>query len=178
VLYPAPLRDFLMELASASLFRAKWSEDIHKEWTSALLGDRPDLTSKQLRRTCDLMNAAVPDSIVTGHHCLIDSLALPDPNDRHVLAAAIHAGADAIVTFNLRDFPQEIMQQFNLEVLHPDDFIQFQYDFNNAAVIIAARRCRERLKNPPKSVNEYLETLAQQRLPKTVSLLAPYSTVI
>jgi len=80
-----------MELASASLFRAKWSEEIHNEWTSALLADRPDLTSKQLRRTCDLMNAAVPDSIVTGHRCLIDSLALPDPNDRHVLAAAIHA---------------------------------------------------------------------------------------
>ncbi|MFL6740954.1 MAG: PIN domain-containing protein [Sphingomicrobium sp.] len=178
VLYPAPLRDFLMELASASLFRAKWSEDIHEEWTSALLEKREDLTPEQLRRTCDLMNAAVPDSIVEGHHCLIESLTLPDPDDRHVLAAAIHAGADAIVTFNLRDFPKDVMAQFNVEVLHPDDFIQFQYDFNNAAVIIAAQRCRERLKNPPKTVAEYLDTLAQQRLPKTVSLLAPYSTVI
>jgi predicted nucleic acid-binding protein len=167
-----------MELASASLFRAKWSEDIHEEWTSALLKDRPDLTKDQLRRTCDLMNAAVPDSIITGYHCLIDGLTLPDPKDRHVLAAAIHAGADAIVTFNLRDFPPTVMQQFNLEVLHPDDFIQFQYDFSNADVIIAARRCRERLKNPPKNVAEYLDTLAQQRLPKTVLLLAPYSTVI
>jgi len=167
-----------MELAAASLFRAKWSEDIHDEWTSALLKDRADLTAKQLRRTCDLMNAAVPDAIVEGHHCLIDGLALPDPNDRHVLAAAIHSGADAIVTFNLRDFPPAVMEQFNLEVLHPDDFIQFQYDFNNAAVIIAARRCRERLRKPPQSVAEYLDTLAQQRLPKTVSLLAPYATVI
>ena len=124
------------------------------------------------------MNAAVPDCIVKGHHCLIDGLLLPDLKDRHVLAAAIHSGADAIVTFNLKDFPATAMDQFNLEVLHPDDFIQFQYDFNNAAVIIAARRCRERLKNPPKTVAEYLDTLAQQRLPKTVSLLTPYSGVI
>jgi len=167
-----------MELASASLFRAKWSEDIHQEWTEALLANRSDLTADQLRRTCDLMNAAVPDSLVEGHHCLIDSLVLPDPDDRHVLAAAIHAGADAIVTFNLRDFPQAVMNEFNLEVLHPDDFIQFQYDFNNAAVIIAAQRCRERLKNPPRTVVEYLDTLAQQRLPKTVALLTPYSSII
>lgn len=167
-----------MELAAASLFRAKWSEDIHSEWTSALLRTRTDLTAEQLRRTCDLMNEAVLDSLVDGHHCLIDSLALPDPDDRHVLAAAIHAGADAIVTFNLRDFPESTMDEFNLEVLHPDDFIQFQYDFNNAAVIIAAQRCRSRLKNPPKTVEEYLETLAQQRLPKTVSLLTPYTSVI
>jgi predicted nucleic acid-binding protein len=178
VLYPAPLRDFLLELASASLFRAKWSEDIHGEWISALLAKREDLTAEQLRRTCALMPAAVPDALVEGHHCLIGGLELPDPDDRHVLAAAIHAGADAIVTFNLRDFPQEVVQRFNLEVLHPDDFIQFQYDFNNAAVIIAARRCRERLKNPSKTVTEYLETLARQGLPKTVSLLAPYSSVI
>ena len=95
-----------------------------------------------------------------------------------MLAAAIHAGADAIVTFNLKDFPPAILEQFNLEVLHPDDFIQFQYDFNNAAVIIAARRCRKRLKNPSKTAAEYLDTLAQQRLPKTVSLLTPYSAVI
>ncbi len=167
-----------MELAAASLFRAKWSEDIHDEWTSALLADRSDITPEQLRRVCDAMNNAVLDSVVDGHHCLIPSLTLPDPDDRHVLAAAIHAGADAIVTFNLRDFPQGTMNQFNLEVLHPDDFIQFQYDFNNAAVIIAAQKCRSRLKKPPKAAAEYLDTLAQQRLPKTVSLLTPYQSVI
>jgi hypothetical protein len=124
------------------------------------------------------MNAAVLDSLVDGHQLLIDTLTLPDARDRHVLAAAIHAGADAIVTFNLRDFPVHVLDQFNLEVLHPDDFIQFQYDFNNAAVIIAAQRCRSRLKNAPKPAAEYLETLAQQRLPKTVALLAPYSSII
>jgi hypothetical protein len=95
-----------------------------------------------------------------------------------VLAAAIHAGADAIVTFNLKDFPEDVLDQYNLEVLHPDDFIQFQHDFNTASVIIAAQRCRKRLRNPPKSVAEYLETLSQQRLPKTFALLSPYSAIL
>ena len=117
-------------------------------------------------------------SMVEGHETLIDGLELPDPDDRHVLAAAIHAGADAIVTFNLRDFPADVVDRYNLEVLHPDDFIQFQYDFNNAAVIIAAQRCRGRLKKPPKTAVEYLDTLAQQRLPKTVALLSPYTAII
>jgi len=94
------------------------------------------------------------------------------------LAAAIHAGADAIITFNLRDFPTNLIDQYNIEVLHPDDFIQYQFDFNNAAVVIAAQRCRSRLRNPPKSAAEYLETLAQQRLPKTVAVLSPYMSVI
>lgn len=170
--------NLLIELAAASLFRAKWSEQIHNEWTSALLENRSDLTPEQLRRTCDLMNAAVLDSLIDGHETLNETLTLPDPDDRHVLAAAIHAGADAIVTFNLKDFPQPIADRYNVEVLHPDDFIEFQYDFNNAAVIIAAQRCRSRLNRNPKTPAEYLETLAQQRLPKTVALLAPFSSII
>ena len=160
------------------MFRAKWSAKIHEEWTSALLKDRADLTPEQLARTCELMNAAVLDCLVEGHETLVGSLSLPDPDDRHVLAAAIHAGADAIVTFNLRDFPQDVQNLYSIEVLHPDDFIQFQYDFNNAAVIIAAQRCRSRLKKQPKTPAEYLETLQQQRLPKTAALLTPYLSVI
>lgn len=166
-----------MELASASLFRAKWSDDIHDEWIGALLGDRPEL-AERLARTRKLMDEAVLDCLVTGHYDLIPSLELPDPDDRHVLAAAIHAGADAIITFNLKDFPKEVAAQYNVEVLHPDDFIEFQYDFENAAVIIAAQRCRSRLKNPPLSVEEYLEVLARQKLPKTVAALLPYSSVL
>jgi hypothetical protein len=124
------------------------------------------------------MDAAVLDCLVEGHEALIGSLSLPDDNDRHVLAAAIHAGADAIVTFNLRDFPPDVRDRYNLEVLHPDDFIQFQYDFNNAAVIIAAQRCRSRLKKPKLTPAEYLEILQRQRLPKTAAVLAPYLSVI
>ena len=124
------------------------------------------------------MDTAVLDCLVNGHETLIDVLELPDPYDRHVLAAAIHCGADAIVTFNGRDFPPSVRERYNVEVLHPDDFIQFQHDFDNAAVVISAQRCRSRLKNPTKTPDEYLDTLAAQRLPKTVSLLTPYLSVI
>ena len=178
MLYPAPLRDLLLELAASSLFRAKWSEQIHTEWIENLLNDRPDLTREKLERTKTLMNDAVLDSIVDGHEELIPCLILPDENDRHVLAAAIHAGADAIVTFNLKDFPAQVCDQYNLEVLHPDEFIRHQFDFDNAAVILAAKACRGRLKNPLKSAEAYLETLAQQRLPVTVSALIPYISII
>lgn len=101
VLYPAPLRDLLMHIAVTDLYRAKWTDAIHDEWTRNVLKDRPDLKPEQLQRTRDLMNALARDCLVTGYERLIDAVTLPDPDDRHVLAAAIRAGADIIVTFNL-----------------------------------------------------------------------------
>jgi hypothetical protein len=90
VLYPAPLRDFLMWLALTDLFKARWTEEIHHEWMRNVLKNRSDLTLEQLTRTKDLMNASVRDSLVTGYEDIIPELQLPDPGDRHVLAAAIH----------------------------------------------------------------------------------------
>jgi predicted nucleic acid-binding protein len=106
VLYPAPLRDLLLSLATAGLYRAKWSQQIHDEWTRSLRENRPDLDPDRLQNTCTRMNLAVTDSLVTGYEDLIDSLQLPDPDDRHVLAVAIRSDADAIITFNQRDFDE------------------------------------------------------------------------
>jgi len=178
VLYPAPLRDVLMELATAQLYRAKWTNRIHDEWIENLLDQRPDLNRAQLTRTRELMDAAVMDCLVDGYEQLESALTLPDPNDRHVLAAAIHTGADAIVTFNLKDFPASELSKYDIEVLHPDEFIHHQFGLQNSAVIIAAQRCRARLKNPPLAAAEYLDALARQSLPKTVAELLPYSTII
>src|SRR5215467_7169425 len=123
VLYPAPLRDLLMWLALTDLFRARWTDEIHDEWIRNVLADRPDLRPEQLERTRQLMNTRVRDCLVTGYENLIEKLTLPDRNDRHVLAAAILAGADVIVTFNLTDFPADILSQFSIETRHPDDFV-------------------------------------------------------
>lgn len=128
VLYPAPLRDLLMHVAMTDLYRAKWTDAIHDEWTRNVLKDRPDLTPEQLQRTRDLMNAHVRDCLVTGYETLIDAITLPDPKDRHVLAAAIRAGADVIVTFNLKDFPENDLKPYGIEAQHPDDFLTFQLD--------------------------------------------------
>lgn len=105
VLYPAPLRDLLMHLALLDLYRARWTKIIQEEWIENLLRNRPDLTREQLNRTRDFMDAHVRDCLVTGFESLIPFLELPDPKDRHVLAAAIRSGASVIVTFNERDFP-------------------------------------------------------------------------
>ncbi|MEZ2233262.1 PIN domain-containing protein [Microcoleus sp.] len=89
VLYSAPLRDLLMQLALTDLFQARWTDEIHDEWIRNVLKNRPDLTIEQLTRTKDLMNRYVRDCLVTGYEWIIPSLNLPDPNDRHILAAAI-----------------------------------------------------------------------------------------
>jgi PIN domain len=122
VLYPAPLRDFLMHLAVTDLFRAKWTEEIHDEWIRNLLKNRTDLTKERLYRTRDFMNSNVHDCLVYGYENLIPSLTLPDKNDRHILAAAIHADVDVIVTFNLSDFPATALSQYGVEAQHPDVF--------------------------------------------------------
>jgi hypothetical protein len=105
-------------------------------------------------------------------------LSLPDQDDRHVLAAAIHSRADAIVTFNLRDFPEGDLKAHNVEAIHPDDFIAFQFDLDNAGVIVSASKCRRRLTNPNFTPRQYLDTLLAQRLPKTVAALTPYITLL
>ncbi len=110
VLYPAPLRDLLMWLALSNLFQAKWTEKIHQEWMQNVLKNRPDLTFSQLNRTRELMNENIDDALVTGYEYLIPTLTLPDPDDLHVLATAIHSQADLIITFNLKDFPVSILR--------------------------------------------------------------------
>ncbi|MBF0462970.1 MAG: PIN domain-containing protein [Magnetococcales bacterium] len=171
VLYPAPVRDLLIGLATTGLFRARWTEHIHDEWVRNLLANRPDLTCSQLQRTKALMNRAVPDCLVEGYEHLIESLDLPDQDDRHVLAAAIRSHADLIVTFNERDFPPNILHKFSLSTEHPDDFVMGLIEMNRGAVATVVRNQRARLKNPPKSVVAFLDTLRNQRLDKTALAL-------
>lgn len=169
VLYPAPLRDFLMRLALTDLFRARWTEDIHEEWIRSLPEVRTDLRREQLERTRELMNANARDCLVEGYQSLIPGLKLPDPDDRHILAAAIRASV--IVAFNLRDFPAAQLEQYGVEAQHPDEFIVHLIDLNQVKVCAAAEEQRRSLRNPPKTVEEYLETLLRQGLPQTAALL-------
>lgn len=178
VLYPAPLRDLLMHLAMTDLFRARWTDQIHDEWIRNVLAKRPDLKRPQLERTRRLMNAHVLDCLVTGYENLIAPLALPDPDDRHVLAAAIRAGADVIVTYNLADFPDQVLEPLGIQATHPDAFVTRLLKLDAPAVCAAARRRRLSLKNPPKTVDEFLDSLAQQQLPNTVAWLREYAVML
>jgi predicted nucleic acid-binding protein len=174
VLYPAELRNLLMHLALIGLFRAKWSADIHQEWMSNLLKNRPDLTRAQLERTRMLMDKHAVDALVQDYADLIPGLQLPDPDDRHVLAAAIRGRADVIVTLNLRDFPADVIGPLGIEAQHPDEFILHLLDFAPGAVLAAAENHRQSLKNPAKTLDEYLKTLERQGLTQTVSVLRQY----
>ena len=178
VLYPAPLRDFLMNLAITDLFRAKWTDEIHDEWIRNVLINRPDLTNDRLQRTKTLMNSHVRDCLVIGYQDLIPSLILPDMNDRHVLAAAIRAGADVIVTYNLKDFPVETLEHYGIEAQHPDEFINHLIDLAPPVVCAAVKRQRMSLKNPPQSVEELLSAYERQGLAQTVAELRLYDELL
>lgn len=178
VLYPAPLRDFLMWLALSGRFRARWSASIHDEWARNLLANRPDLTPEQIDRTVTLMNRAVPDALVTGYEPLVEGLRLPDLDDRHVLAAAIRCGASVIVTFNEKDFPNGTLAPFGVEAQHPDAFIEYLFDLDQAAVVAAARQARANLQNPRVDVDHYLGTLLRQGLVKTSKSLSQYRAIL
>ncbi|CCG40313.1 PIN domain-containing protein [Magnetospirillum molischianum] len=116
---------------------------------------------------------------MTGFKALIPTIqGCPDQDDRHVIAAAYHCHADAIVTFNLKDFPPAALVPYGLETIHPDDFVRYQFDLDLAKVLESVRICRARLKNPPKSINDFLDTLEAQSLPKTVAELRRYSAIL
>jgi len=113
VLYPAFLRDFLVRLAihgqHQGVLRAKWTGRIHREWITAVLRENPSLLRGDLLRTRRLMDQHVRSCRVRGYQRWEQRLTLPDPNDRHVLAAALACVADAIVTFNTKDFPSNVL---------------------------------------------------------------------
>ena len=148
VLYPGTLRSFLMYLAVTDLFRGRWTNAIHDEWMRNIRKDYPNITQAQVERIRDLMNTNVRDCLVSGYEPLIPALTLPDPEDRHVLAAAIHCGADVIVTFNLKHFSEAALKQYGIEAVHPDDFLNSQLEAAPNIVCAAAKRQRESLKNP------------------------------
>ncbi|MDB6368761.1 PIN domain-containing protein [Photorhabdus bodei] len=178
VLYPARLRDLLMHLGIAGLYQAKWTDRIQEEWKRNLLQQRPEIPSKALERTIQLMNSAIPDANVTGYESLIAGLTLPDPNDRHVLAAAIRTNAEVIVTFNLKDFPTEGLSALNIEAIHPDEFISDLFDLNHAKALAAVQIQRTVLKSPPMTSDEFLAMLLKLGLPMTVKALEGYKFMI
>lgn len=167
-----------MRLALTDLFQARWTDQIHEEWINALLRNEGRFTREQLERIKTLMDVNVRDAKVEGYEDLIDGLHLPDPDDRHVLAAAIRSNSDAIVTFNLRDFPQGVLDKYAIEVIHPDDFVYYQIGLSAGKACNAIRQQREALKNPPKSKEELLAILQKQQLPQTVSALKEYIDLI
>ena len=173
-LYPAPLRDLLLSLAADGLYHARWTARIHDEWVRNLGRNRPEIES-QLAALVDLMNRSVPDCLVENYEGLVAGLVLPDPDDRHVLAAAIAGHADAIVTFNLRHFPAAALEPYRIEAIHPDDFVLNQVELQPYEALAAVKKMRARLTRPPQSAAELIATLARSGLPASAAQLRQVS---
>jgi CO dehydrogenase/acetyl-CoA synthase alpha subunit len=179
VLYSIATTDALLSLATAGLYAAKWTTRIEDEWIRALENSRPDLAGRlDVRRDC--MRAAVPDwEVVPEQWQRLDlAVELPDPDDLHVLAAAIAGHADCIVTDNLRDFPAEILQHFEIEAIDPDTFIIHQWDLQPVAVISAFKRMRTRRKKPKSTPDEFATALERAGLPATADRLREAAELI
>jgi predicted nucleic acid-binding protein len=173
ILYPAHLRDFLIHLALSHLFKAKWSNEIHREWMENLLKNRTDLKRERLERTRSFMDKALPDALVKKdrYEDLIKSLSLPDKNDRHVLALAIATQSQLIVTFNIKDFPDSSLSKYQIQAIHPDQFVHDLIDLSPHAVVDCIRRQQSFLKNPPVSTSELLQFLHNSGLERSTAYL-------
>lgn len=173
VLYPSTLRDLLIRIAQAGLVQAKWTDQILDEVFRNLTANRPDIDPQKLARTRDLMNRAVRDCLVTGYEPLIDAVELPDPDDRHVLAAAIKARAQVIVTNNLKDFPPASLAPWDMEAKSPDDFILDQIDLSRDTVFAAVQRIADSRANPPAIFADVLAMLERDGLVEASAALRP-----
>ncbi|WP_193172688.1 PIN domain-containing protein [Nisaea nitritireducens] len=169
VLYPFRVRDILLRFSEAGLFRARWSPEILNEWTRNLLEQKPHL-EKSIHSQLEAMKSAFPEALVEGHMELVNSLNLPDPDDRHVLAAAIQCDAQHIITENLKDFPGKMLNGFGIEAVSADQFLHSTMELYPEASISALRQMRADYKQPAMNPAEFLMSLRTAGLVKTSEL--------
>ena len=167
VLYPFRKRDILLSFYDFGLFRARWSEEILTEWRGSLLKAKPHL-EQSIDSQIDAIRGdpKFRESFVTGYEKLVTALDLPDPDDRHVLAAAIRCGAQHIVTENLKDFPQQVLEEFDVEAITADEFLSRTFDLYGREAIFALKRVRERYSNPAFTPSEFVMDLTAKGMPK------------
>ncbi len=172
VLHPIAMADALISMACAGLYAAKWSREIELEWIESVEERRPDLKGR-LHYRRDQMREAVPDWEVEERawRSLADGLSLPDPDDVHVLAAALAGHSDCIVTANIRDFPPDVVGPLGIEIIHPDTFIVAQWDLDQLAAVAAFKRMRARWKKPEATAEDFAAALERAGLPATAQRL-------
>lgn len=164
MLYAALLRDLLIRLAIAGLCDLKWSARVQAEWTRNLAAARPEL-APALGRTRALMEQALPRALVSEGPPLPPHVRLPDPQDHHVLAAALHAGAGVLLTFNLRDFPPEVCGPLSIRVEHPDAWLPPVLRQDQALSLSVLRRMLAALHSPPMDLPDLAGSLRRLGLP-------------
>ncbi|MEU9286406.1 PIN domain-containing protein [Streptomyces sp. NPDC048275] len=153
------------------MVQAKWTDQILDEVFVNLKTNRPDLDSARLDRTRQLMKRAIRDGLVVGHEPLIEAVSLPDPDDRHILAAAIKSRAQVVVTRNLTDFPAEALEPWCIAAKHPDDFVMDQIGLDRQTVFAAVQQIADSWRNPPGSPEDVLARLEKDGLVESAAAL-------
>ncbi|MEX1171815.1 MAG: PIN domain-containing protein [Chloroflexota bacterium] len=171
VLYPASLRDLLLRLGVAGLVTPRWTDEILDEMFEALLAKHTHLDQKDLARTRTLMCRAIRDCLIGGYQHLVPQLTLPDPDDRHVLAAAIHAGVDTIVTMNLKDFPATALAPHGVSATDPDSFILELVEELPEAVLEVLIGQAAALRKPAQTVPQLMDRLERNGLKRSMHAL-------
>ncbi|MFD0203014.1 MULTISPECIES: PIN domain-containing protein [Saccharothrix] len=132
VLVPIRLADLLLRLAEAGTYRLLWSGQVLDEVERTL--PKLGVPEANARRRVALMRQSFPDALVTGYESLVESMT-NHPKDRHVLAAAVRGDAAVVVTANTKDFPPDAMKPYDIDAVHPDDFLLDQLDLYPALTI-------------------------------------------
>lgn len=156
VLFPFSLRDTLLRAASDGLFQLYWSERILKEMSSNLV-EESHATQEKADKLVAQMQKAFPEATISGYEPLVAAMQ-NDPKDRHVVAAAVKAGAQVIVTNNLKDF-EELPE--GVEAQSPDEFLCSLFDLRPDSLVTLVKAQAEALKNPPRSFEDLLRGLAK-----------------
>lgn len=169
VIYPLIIRDLLFWLAHYDLYTPKWSKHIFDEWRMVMINK--SIPAEKVEKIIGTANKAFPDALVKNYESLIDKLDLPDEKDRHVLAAAIKADANIIVTNNLKDFPKEILSCYGIKPKAADDFLTDIIDLNPAIALEAFREMVINKKNPDLDEFQVLDMLRKNGLINTANYL-------
>jgi len=171
VLYSILMTDLILSLGEAGLFRPRWTNEIHEEWIRNVLEDQPERKREELERRRAFMDQAIDHDLIEGYEHHIANLNLPDPDDRHVLAAAIEAGAEIILTYNLRDFPAAVLAIYGITALHPDEFLCRQMTEEPTLVMEVIEKMRVKRKRPEISQEQLLSKLSRLSIPEFVRML-------
>ena len=176
ILYPFHLRNIAVQAAVDRLVEARWTDAIHDEWIRSLTTDVPAIPIERLQITRRLMNDALPAAMVRGYEEHIPTVTLPDPDDRHVVAAAIAAKASLILTWNLRHFPENELKKFGLRKMNPDEFLSELFDEVPDLVIGSLANARRNLSKTRVAASDFIAILKEQKLVQLAKRVEKYTS--
>jgi hypothetical protein len=176
ILYPFHLRNIVVQAAVDRLVEARWTDAIHDEWIRNLTANLPAIPIERLLITRRLMNDTLPTAMVSGCEKHIPRVTLPDPNDRHVVAAGIAANASFVLTWNLRHFPANELKKFGLRRITPDAFLAGLFDKIPDLMIASLANARRNLRKTQVSAPDFIGILKNQKLPQLAKRLEKHTS--